>query len=64
MIFGWFKPKCTPQPKPETPWEFSERPYYNKEHRETMEIVNDIIAKLDEIKIIIGEMKEKENEVK
>jgi len=29
-----------------------------------MEIINDILAKLDEIKIIIGEMKEKENEVK
>jgi len=64
MIFGWFNPKYTPLPEPEPTWEFSEEPYYNKEHRETMEIINDILAKLDEIKIIIGEMKEKENEVK
>ncbi len=63
MIFGWLMPKYT-LPEQEPSWEFSEEPYYNKEHRETMEIINDILAKLDEIKIIIGEMKEKENEVK
>jgi hypothetical protein len=60
MIFGWFKSKYI-LPEEETPWDYIESPYYNKEHVETMAIIEDIIAKLDEIKILIDEMKNGED---
>lgn len=59
MIFDWFKPRKLQEYKPM--WEYSEEPYYNKEHRETMAIIEDIMVKLDEIKVLIEEMKEEEN---
>lgn len=44
-------------------WENAEKPAIDLEaqHRETMEIIEDILRKLDEIEVLIGEMKEKEN---
>ena len=61
MIFDWewFKTRKLQEPKPL--WEYSEEPYYNKEHRETMAIIEDIMVKLDEIKALVEEMKEDEN---
>jgi hypothetical protein len=43
-------------------WEILEKPIYDHEadHRETMQIIEDILTKLDEIKILIDEMKEKD----
>lgn len=40
-------------------WESLEKPIYDREaeHRETMQIIEDILRKLDEIKILIDEMK-------
>lgn len=40
-------------------WENLEKPIYDREaeHRETMQIIEDILRKLDEIKILIDEMK-------
>jgi len=55
MIFGWFKPRKLQEPKPM--WEYAEEPYYDKEHRETMQIIEDILAKLDEIKLLVDEIK-------
>ena len=46
-----------------SPWEFAESPTlidYEAEYRETMAICQDIINKLDEIKILVDKMKEKE----
>jgi hypothetical protein len=60
MIFDWFKSKPYKLSEQKPMWEYSEKPYYNKEHRETMAIIDDILVKLDEIKAIIDEMKEKE----
>jgi hypothetical protein len=59
MIFEWFKPRKLQEPKPM--WEYSEAPYYNKEHEETMTIIEDILAKLDEIKVLVEEMKNEDN---
>ena len=59
MIFNWFKPRKTKlQERPM--WEYSEKPYYEKEHEETKEIVADILNKLNEIKILVEEMKANE----
>jgi hypothetical protein len=57
MIFDWFKPKPYKLSEPKPTWEYSEEPIYHKEHRETMEIIQDILDKLDEIKVLIGEVK-------
>lgn len=59
MIFDWFKPRKLQEYK--SMWEYSEEPYYSKEHRETMAIIEDIMVKLDEIKALVEEMKEDEN---
>lgn len=42
-------------------WEIAEKPVvdYEKEHRDTMEIIEDILKNLDEIKVLVDEMKEK-----
>jgi len=63
MIFGLFKKdnlfkKGYTAPAQESTWVFSEKPYYNKEHRETMAIIDDIIIKLDVIEKLIIEMKQ------
>ena len=44
-------------------WEIAEKPMidYNETHRETMEIIEDILIKLDEIKVLIDEMKNEDN---
>jgi hypothetical protein len=61
MIFDWFKPHTPKLSEPKPMWEYSEAPYYNKEHKETMAItVQDILDKLDEIKVLVEEMKEDE----
>jgi hypothetical protein len=63
MIFNWFGPYTKPKlQEPKHMWEWTERPVYNKEHRETMEIIEDILVKLDELNDLIREMKDKENE--
>jgi hypothetical protein len=58
MIFNWFKQRKTELSEQKPTWEYAEEPVYNKEHRETMEIIQDILDKLDEIKELIGEVKE------
>jgi hypothetical protein len=60
MIFNWFKRRKTELSEQKPTWEYAEEPFYNKEHRETMEIIQDILDKLDEIKELIGEVKEEE----
>jgi hypothetical protein len=61
MIFDWFKPKPYKLSESKPMWEYSEAPYYNKEHEETMAIIQDILYKLDEIKVLIEEMKADED---
>jgi hypothetical protein len=61
MIFNWFKPKPYKLSEPKPMWEYSEAPYYNREHAETMAIIEEILDKLDEIKALVEEMKDKEN---
>jgi hypothetical protein len=61
MIFDWFKPRKLSESKPT--WEYSEKPVlpvYNKEHRETMDIIENILTKLDEIEKLVVEMKDKQ----
>jgi hypothetical protein len=58
-FWKWGKPKAQEQ----SPWEFAEKPMlidYEAQHRETMDIIEDILRKLDEIKILVDEMKEEE----
>jgi len=58
---SWFFPKKYNTPVEQIPlWEYSEEPKYVKEHRETKAIIEDILVKIDEIKAIVNEMKEKE----
>ena len=47
----------------QSPWEIAEKPVidYEAEHRETMEIIEDILLKLDEIKILISEIKNEDD---
>jgi len=63
MIFGWFRSKSLPSVSKRDLWEYEylEKHYYNKEHEETMVIIEDILAKLDEIKVLIEEMKADED---
>jgi hypothetical protein len=44
-------------------WEILEKPIYDHEadHRETMQIIEDILTKLDEIKLLVDEMKNEDN---
>ena len=47
MIFDWFKPRKLQEPKPM--WEYSENPYCDNEHRETVamiEMLEDEVKKL------------------
>ena len=57
MIFDWFKRNKHQELNLE--YEYSEKPVYDYEegHRETMAIIHDIQEKLDEIKVLIDEMK-------
>ena len=59
MIYDLFKKRAPQETKP-TWYEYSEEPYYNKEHEETMAIIEEILVKLDEIKLLVEEMKEDE----
>lgn len=62
MIFDWlFKPHNFKLSEPKPMWEYSEKPIYKKEYRETMEIMADILKKLDEIKILVDEVKDKKD---
>jgi len=58
MIFNWFNPKPYKLAEPKPMWEYAEAPVYDKEHRETMEIIQDILDKLDEIEKLVIEMKD------
>lgn len=60
MLFDWLN--IFHKPKETSDWEYSEQPIYEKEHRETMAIIEDILVRLDEIKVLIDEMKDKEYE--
>jgi hypothetical protein len=59
-ILFWKRGK--PKAQEQSPWEIAEKPAIDLEaqHRETMEIIEDILRKLDEIKILVDEMKEEE----
>jgi hypothetical protein len=63
MIFGWFRSKSLRPISPRDLWEFEHdiTPYYNAEHEETMAIIEDILTKLDEIKLLVEEMKKDED---
>ena len=65
MIFNaLFKWKTTQKAEdPTDSWEYSEKPIYDHEadHRETMQIIEDILTKLDEIKLLVDEMKNEDN---
>jgi hypothetical protein len=65
-MFDWLFPKSKLKLKDPTPtWEYSEKPVlvdYEKEHRETMAIMEDILKHLDELKILVDELKTKEKE--
>lgn len=63
MIFNWFTPRPYKLQDPVLAWEYSEKPIYDHEadHRETMQIIEDILKKLDEIKILVDEMKNEDD---
>lgn len=55
-FWKWGKEKAQEQDS----WEFAEKPTlitYSQEHRETMAIIEEILNKLDEIKLLVDEMK-------
>jgi len=62
MILNWLFPKRYELPEAKPMWEYAEKPVYDHEaeHKETMAIIKDILDKLDEIKILVDEMKEEE----
>ena len=64
MFFDWLKPKPLKiqDQKPTWEYEYGEDPHYdfNKEHEENMATFETILKQLDEIRILIDEMK-KEN---
>lgn len=59
-ILFWKRSKAEAQDQPT--WDHAENPVvdFDAQHRETMEIIEDILRKLDEIKILIDEMKEED----
>jgi hypothetical protein len=61
MFINWFKPYSFKIQEPKSMWEYSEKPVFKKEHRETTEICSDILKKIDELKALVDEIKEKEN---
>lgn len=64
MILNWFKLN---KAKSRSTYEIdyaNELIVVNKEHQETMKIIQDILAKLDEIKILVDELKEEANDGK
>ena len=58
-FWKWGKPKAQEQ----SPWEFAEKPIVDldAQHRETMEIIEDILRKLNEIKLLVDEMKNEDD---
>lgn len=64
MILDWlFGPRKYTRSDTEPTWEYSEDPVltdHDRDHLETMAIINDIQEKLDEIIILVREMEEKE----
>ena len=64
MIFNWLKARNANVSEPEQTWVFSENPIYEKEHLESKQVIEDIMTKLDEIKVLVVEMREKEGQVK
>ena len=62
-MFDWLFPSKKINISEEKPaWEYSEDPVYEKELRETIDTMEDILTRIDEIKALIDEMKAKENE--
>lgn len=62
MIFSWLKARNAKVSEPEQTWVFSENPIYEKEHLESKQVIEDIMTKLDEIKVLVVEMREKKVE--
>ena len=61
MMFSWWK-KGQKDVTEQLEWEYSEKPVYDAaEHEETMRIIAEIHEKLDEIKVIINEMRQEKN---
>lgn len=60
-ILFWKRSKS--QVQEQDTWEIAEKPVidYEADHRETMAIIEDILRKLDEIKVLIDEMKNEDN---
>lgn len=60
-ILFWKRSKS--QVQEQDTWEIAEKPVvdYEKEHRDTMEIIEDILKNLDEIKVLINEIKNENN---
>ena len=59
MSYRWLKARNANVSEPEQTWVFSENPIYEKEHLESKQVIEDIMTKLDEIKVLVVEMREK-----
>lgn len=60
MIFGWLK-RNKQNDDVLSELEYGESTVYNSDHDETMKLMQDILDKLDEITVLVHEMKEKQN---
>lgn len=58
MIFNWFKKKQDANDLLEI--DLGQKPVYNEEELEFKRLIDDILTKLDEIKVLVDEMKQEE----
>lgn len=58
-MLNWFK-FFNKSAEQESEWEYAEEPIYEKEHRETLAIIEDLLVRLDEIKTLVHEIKDKD----
>jgi hypothetical protein len=56
-IIKWWHDRKNRDNDQQTWWENIENPVYNAEYEETTKIIQDILDKLDEIKLLIDELK-------
>lgn len=63
MIFGWFK-RNKQNDDMLSELDYGESTVYDSDHAETMNLIQDILEKLDEIKVLVNEMKESNNDSK
>lgn len=56
-IFRWWRDRRDDNIDQQILWENIEKPVYNAEYEETTKIIQDILDKLDEIKLLIDELK-------